>query len=142
MPQRIGIGAQSQGNGSGARQNRRRKQNPRKQRGIAAEGGQLLDFSRFFFSESQRDRGTSAVAEQGAKTGEDGKDRAAQGNGGDLYRVAGLPDEKGVGHIVNNHHQHDDDGRQTQVQQQSGERAGFQHFTVFIWLSLVHMVSS
>lgn len=110
--QGVCVCAQSLADGGDGQVDHSQKEQSKDKRGIAAEGRVLFYLIRIFLPQSQGDGRTAAAAKQGAQPGQDGKHRTAERDGGNFSRVAGLADEEGVSHIVNDHHQHDDYGRQ------------------------------
>ncbi len=77
---------------------------------VAAEGRNIFGALDFFLTERAGDGGAAADTEQVPERHKDHEYRGGEGDSGHLHGVAGLPDKKGVGHIVDDDHQHRDHG--------------------------------
>ena len=95
---------------------------------VEAQGRIAPDLVAVAGAECEGDRGASAGAEEGSEPRQEAEERSAEGDGGDHVRVAGLPDKKDVGHVVEDHDDHDNDGRQAEPDDQGPEGAGPEHF--------------
>lgn len=73
---------------------------------ITAETGAGFDSGKIFSSEGQGKKGTTTASQKCSESGENGKERGTQRKRGNFIGIAGLPDEKSICHIVENHDQH------------------------------------
>ncbi len=106
------------------------KDNADAERSVCNEGGDLFHPLFIVFAHRDGSRGASAHAEHVGKGHKQDKDRVRQADGSDLQRIAGLPDEEGVRHVVDDGDQAADDARDRHFGDSLRDGHGFHEFVI------------